>query len=897
MNTLDSLQNQISFFIDCYQQENQNTRIERIGQDNVEMLTIAPIGDELKFISHGMQVTPRYGVDATKILRIYRKEKELKFYFLGLRQKEDIVPLFVYDGKMELHKGRFKIDINFDSLFVNMCAIEKCTGHDIQQLKIIENKLYELGQWKEISKLLLIQIFTIFDDYDIPYNYSIDQDKKDNVIESIFCYGIVKKSKNTRGVKEDLDSISSLGIHKSLKRYSDPIIALFTSKNRSGSDKIALDYKLLPYTLSYGQYRVFDSIKNHSLSLLIGPPGTGKTFTLVSLALEAVRTGKSILICAKTDQALDVIEKKLKQEFDNHDLILRVGLGNQVRELKQIIADFKSKKNVRSISTSEIKKQRSRCKSQYEIILKLEQEIVNQLQAEEDYGRIVYKSKKDLLDRINLFFLNFKMSKENRLARNISRLRNLFKARYNVNRQLVNLEHDYRVFKNYDALKKNLTYYQKSLVARTSVTHDSHREKVDFTQLIEILPIWIVNMSDLNRSIPMKQELFDFVFIDEASQCEVTLGIPALQRAKKAVVAGDPRQLNHISFLPNKFIEIAKAQYSLGDKPYFDYRKYSLLDMVDAVTFYSDNEGVLEEHYRSQPSLIGFNNDSFYGNSLRIMTAHGSHRTENCNHFIQISGKQNEDNCNIEELEYIIKKVLDTYQQEKNKTDPNSIGIISPFRNQTDAFKRYALNKLEPVLLERHDVLIGTPFEFQGEERDIIYISLAVDNSSASGSFAYLSRENMLNVATSRAKSKQFIIHSFDKDRLSKGGLLHRFFDFQHHKDSEVNEVRDLFAKDVKSGLIDMGISSISQDEIISGISIDLLLQGEKNDLCIDLIGYEGAYDGVLNLEEIESLFRSDKYVYVLPYRHWEKNKSKELKAIYSKYKEINSISRNEQVY
>ena len=621
---------------------------------------------------------------------------------------------------------------------------------------------------------------------------------------------------------------------------------------------------------------------------MIGPPGTGKTFTLVSLALEAVRTGKSILICAKTDQALDVIEKKLKQEFDNHDLILRVGGGNQARnKLKKILRDFKSKRNIRSISASEIKSQRDRAKSQYEIIHQLEKEIKRQLVTEEDFGKIVYKPQMSFAERVNLFFLKFKIPKENTLSSNIARLRILYQARYNVNKNLVNIEHDYRVFKNYDSLKKNLTNYHKSLGARTSVTYDAHLEKVDFLKLMEILPIWIVNTSDLNRSIPMKKELFDFVFIDEASQCETTLGIPALHRAKKAIIAGDPKQLNHISFLTNKFIEQSKEKYDLGDQPYFDYRKYSLLDMVDAVTLYSDNEGSLQEHYRSQPSLIGFNNDYFYGNRLRVMTDHGSHRTENCNHFVQIDGKQREDNSNLEELKFIFDKLSEIYKQEKGKKNPKSVGIISPFRNQVEAFKRYALKTIEPDVLERHNVLIGTPFEFQGEESDIVYISLAVDNDSASGSFAYLSRENMLNVATSRAKAKQFIVHSFDKDRLSKGGLLHRFFNFEHHKFVDENDVRDLFAKEVKSELLAKGIKNISQDETISGTSIDLLLHGEEHDLCIDLIGYEGAYDNVLNLEEIESLFRSDKHVYVLPYRHWEKSRSKEIEAIYSKYVDL----------
>jgi len=161
MDKLKSLQNQISFFIDCYKQENQNTRIEKIGKDNVELFQMAPIDDELKFLSEGLQVSPRFGVDASKILRIYRKEKEIKFYFLGIKEGADFIPLFVYDGKLELHKGIYKIHINFDSLFINTTALERCTDYDLKDLKSIENKLYELGQWKEISKLFLLGVTSL----------------------------------------------------------------------------------------------------------------------------------------------------------------------------------------------------------------------------------------------------------------------------------------------------------------------------------------------------------------------------------------------------------------------------------------------------------------------------------------------------------------------------------------------------------------------------------------------------------------------------------------------------------------------------------------------------------------------------------------------------------------
>lgn len=888
MKKLESLQNQISFFVDCYEQENKNTRIEGIGHQNVEHFQIDKIDDDLPFLSSGIQLSPKQANNLIRVLNVYRKEKELKFYFLGVNEDEKVVPLFVYDARVAYEDKVFKIHINFDSLFINMLAVERCTQLEIEQQKLLEEELHELGRWNEISKLFLIETFTLFDKYEVPYLTPQSKPSKNKCIDSIQCFGIVKKSKNTRGVKEDLKHILEFKKHKSLLRYSDPNIALFTSQNKS-NHRIDLDYKLLPYTLSFGQYRIFESIRKHSLSVLIGPPGTGKTFTLVSLAIEAIRTGKSILICAKTDQALDVIEKKLKQEFDNHDLILRVGLGSQVKKLKQVIQDFKSKKSIRPISWSEIKNQRKRARNQFRIIHKLENEIEKELKLEDDFGRIVYKPQKSIQEKVDLFFLKFRISSDNRIAQKVRRLRNLYRARYEVNRKLVNLEHDYRVFKDYDALKDNLTFYQKVLTARNSKTRAAHEEKVDFLKLMNILPIWIVNISDLNRSIPMKQELFDFVFMDEASQCEVTLGIPALQRAKKAVIAGDPKQLNHISFLPKKYINFARERYGLEDKPYYDYRRYSLLDMVDAVTLQSDNEGVLEEHYRSQPSLIGFNNDYFYGNRLKVMTAHGSHRTANCNHFIRIDGRQKKDNTNTEELTFVVDRIREIYQQEREQKETTTIGIISPFRNQADEFKQFALRSLEEDLIARHDLLIGTPFEFQGEERDVIFISLTVDNDSDSGSFAYLSRENVLNVATSRAKAKQYVLHSFDRKRLSKEGLMYRFFNYEHHRKTEKNEIKDVFAKEVKNALEESGAPSVTLDEIISGVSIDLLIHGSKNDLCIDLIGYEGAYDSVLNLEEIESLFRSDKHVYVLPYRRWERNKSEEIKRMVKSYREINT--------
>jgi hypothetical protein len=78
------------------------------------------------------------------------------------------------------------------------------------------------------------------------------------------------------------------------------------------------------------------------------------------------------------------------------------------------------------------------------------------------------------------------------------------------------------------------------------------RNHLSLRQLIEteaeiwlsvLKPICLTNPTKLAVSFPMKQELFDLVIFDEAGRIPLTHGLGALQRAKKAIVAGDPQQM------------------------------------------------------------------------------------------------------------------------------------------------------------------------------------------------------------------------------------------------------------------------------------------------------------------------------------------------------------------
>ena len=73
-----------------------------------------------------------------------------------------------------------------------------------------------------------------------------------------------------------------------------------------------------------------------------------------------------------------------------------------------------------------------------------------------------------------------------------------------------------------------------------------------------------MNLSDAASILPLQRDMFDLVIIDESTQCDIASSFPVLQRGKRAVVVGDPKQLRHLSFLPRERQEAIADRYSLS---------------------------------------------------------------------------------------------------------------------------------------------------------------------------------------------------------------------------------------------------------------------------------------------------------------------------------------------
>jgi len=94
--------------------------------------------------------------------------------------------------------------------------------------------------------------------------------------------------------------------------------------------------------LSEAQTRILDSSAKRPLPLAVGPPGTGKSFTIAALAIEAMSRGESVLIASRMDHAADVVADKIEESLKLDGVCVRARRKNYLRELKGFLENLLS---------------------------------------------------------------------------------------------------------------------------------------------------------------------------------------------------------------------------------------------------------------------------------------------------------------------------------------------------------------------------------------------------------------------------------------------------------------------------------------------------------------------------------------------------------------------------
>ena len=346
------------------------------------------------------------------------------------------------------------------------------------------------------------------------------------------------------------------------------------------------------------------------------------------------------------------------------------------------------------------------------------------------------------------------------------------------------------------------------------------------------VPCWIMSHARISESIPAEIGAFDLVIVDEASQSDLW-ALPAILRGKKILVVGDHKQVSpDAGFIAAQRIQELKHRF-LAEHPYRDEMtpEKSLYEL--AVRVYSAANIMLREHFRCVPPIIAYSNRAHYGGQIQpIRIPNASERIDPPLVDIYVpDGERDDRDRNDMEAQAIAEEVAALIADPKFVG--RTIGVVSLLGSEqarrVDAVVR---RKCDPAELMRRRFECGDARNFQGSDRDIIFLSMVVDAHNCRP-LSGLMFEQRFNVAASRARDRMYLVRSVETSDLSdrdiRAGLLAHFdkplATQTPQSESLIDRCESEFEREVYSELVARGYRVTPQVKT-GAYRIDLVVEG-----------------------------------------------------------------------
>ncbi|WP_433193992.1 AAA domain-containing protein [Nocardia sp. CA-107356] len=262
-------------------------------------------------------------------------------------------------------------------------------------------------------------------------------------------------------------------------------------------------------------------------------------------------------------------------------------------------------------------------------------------------------------------------------------------------------------------------------------------------------PVILSTCHSLQRSIGTGRML-DYLIIDEASQVNLLEAANVLACCKNVVVVGDLKQLAHIPGLE-------QTDCPSAPHPVYDFHRHSILSSLIELYGQALPRTMLREHYRCDPDIMGFCNKKFYDDELIAFTTSTPGwqsmvvaRTVPGNHMRRHAAGSR---SNQREIDVIEREILPQYCVGFAPTD---IGVTTPYRKQVSKVTDALVDAIEADTIHR----------FQGREKDVIVMTTVLDetppNHDDKYGLGFLDDPHMVNVAVSRAKKRFVLVTNHD---------------------------------------------------------------------------------------------------------------------------------------
>jgi very-short-patch-repair endonuclease len=303
---------------------------------------------------------------------------------------------------------------------------------------------------------------------------------------------------------------------------------------------------------------------------------------------------------------------------------------------------------------------------------------------------------------------------------------------------------------------------------------DLRKDPNNFKSILDLIPIWIMELDDASRIIPLEIGMFDYVILDEASQCNVAYTLPIMYRSKRALFVGDSEQMRDttIMFKSNRVFDELAHRYSIPEERQIKATGSAVQSVLDIAYKRGFNEKPLRYYYRSPAELIEFSNKYFYRpKGKELIPLNNNYLTyKDTNriiviHEVKSDGKEEfSDNVSVAEANEILGLFKELRDDERYEN--KSIGILSFFNAQASYLRE--LFEKEGFKEEEDNYKISIIEGIQGDEKDIIIYSFVIRTPEQKNRYTPLTGESgdiradinrgRVNVAFSRARLQ---VHCF----------------------------------------------------------------------------------------------------------------------------------------
>jgi very-short-patch-repair endonuclease len=375
------------------------------------------------------------------------------------------------------------------------------------------------------------------------------------------------------------------------------------------------------------------------------------------------------------------------------------------------------------------------------------------------------------------------------------------------------------------------------------------------TEAREAVPAWIMPLNEVLETIPPDQNSFDVVIVDEASQAGID-ALFLLWLAPRIIVVGDERQCAPASIIRGGMQQIYdRLDEFLSDVPEYlrlEFTPKSNLFSLLATRFGSVIR--LREHFRCMPEIIGWSSTQFYSDAPLIpLRQFGSDRLVPLR-TTRVGGAFTDGSSStlVNKVEAL--EIVQTLQQ--CLVDPRYNGktfgiIVLQSSSQARLIDELVSQAVSPEELTNRRIRVGTAPDFQGDERNVIFLSMVVAEGEKITSMTQRDWQRRFNVAATRAEDQMWLFHSVSLSALREQDLRKSLLSYVmnppqvfggvEHWDLDWNSERrapfgSKFEQRVFLKIRDRGYFVKPQFEV-NGRFIDLVVSGAKGQLAVECDG------------------------------------------------------------